>query len=103
QRFVVRTHGGAVTAAQDRDPQIALAIKPGDVFDARRLARSAQRQVADADHRNPRPEYRFGAAVIPGVADRDDPAVRPTRGAQGGPLEGRADAARPAAAQAQVS
>ncbi len=51
QSFVVWTRFRSVAAAQNGDAHVTTAVVADDVFDERRLAGSADRKIADANHR----------------------------------------------------
>ena len=59
QALVVDPPGVSVAPADQRHPEPAAAIPPGDPLDHRRLARSSQRDVAHRDHGDCGPVDRF--------------------------------------------
>ena len=71
--LVIQAPGLPVAAAQDRDPDTAAAVPAGEPLDHRGLARPAQGQVADRDHRHGRAVDLLPSAVEAGSCARPRP------------------------------
>ena len=103
QALVVDAAGVAVSPADQGHADAPAAIPSGDPLDHRRLAGSAQRDVAHRDHRHRRPVAALPALVVGRVAGRRPPGRRrPEPEPQSQPRQ-VGQAPRPAANQSQIA
>ena len=77
--FVVKAFGLTVAPAEDRSTKATLARPAGDVFDHRRLAGTAERQVADGNDGDVGFFDLFPAEIKCPIADADTQAVSDRR------------------------
>ena len=91
-----------IAPAQNRDPDPPPAVPAGDPLDHRRLAGSAQREIADRNDRHVRAVDRGPSTVKSGVANGDGGAIRGSSQPQAGACKLRPEPASLAANQTEI-
>ena len=93
QGFIIATAMVAIASAQDNGPMAVLDEIARHIFNAGRLARATQGQVADANHRHLGPCNSLPASIVEAVSQPDRPAVRQARRPQSQAGQSRPQAA----------